>query len=116
MNDSIRLFYKKDDVAKYNHQAILKLGTPIARINVIHSSTAAASAKSDVAGGLEPVMFMAKGARVMLTSNLWQQVGLCNGATGIVDSLLYTEGQKPPNLPKSGLVDKRKVRHNNNSY
>ena len=35
----------------------------------------------------------------MLTNNLWQQVGLCNGARGIVESLLYLEGQKPPNLP-----------------
>ena len=94
-NDSIHLFYKKDDVAKYNHQAIVNLGSPIARINAIHSSTAAA----------ESVVFMAKGTKVMLTSNLWQQVGLCNGATGIIDCLLYTEGHKPPNLPIAVLVN-----------
>lgn len=65
-------------MAEYNHEAITKLGSPVARINVIYSCAAAAPAKSDDAGGLEPVIFMAKGAGVMLTSNLWQQVGLCN--------------------------------------
>ena len=47
---------------------------------------------------------MAKGANVMLTSNIWQQVGLCNGARGTIDSLLYGEGNKPPSLPIAILV------------
>lgn len=41
----------------------------------------------------------------MLTSNLWQQVGLCNGATGIVESILYAEGHKPPALPIAMMVN-----------
>jgi ATP-dependent DNA helicase PIF1 len=48
---------------------------------------------------------MAKGAKVMLTNNLWQQVGLCNGTRGTVDNLLYAEGQKPPSLPIAIIVD-----------
>ena len=84
--DALHLFYKKEHVAKYNHEVITKLGSPIARINAINSCTAAASAKSDDAGGLQKVILMAKGAKVMLTSNLWQQVGLCNGITGTVDN------------------------------
>ena len=34
---------------------------------------------SDEMSGLEPVVFLAKGARVMLTMNLWSSIGLCNG-------------------------------------
>ena len=104
-NDVTHLFYKKEHVAEYNYEAITKLGTPIARINAIHSCTAAAMAKSDEAGGLEPVIFIAKRAKVMLTSNLWQQVGLCNGATGIVNNVLYAEGHQPPNLPIAILIN-----------
>ena len=104
-NDAIRLFYTKEQVAKYNHEAITKLTSSIARINAINSSAKAASATSDDAGGLEPVIFMAKGAKVMLTSNLWQQVGLCNGTRGTVDNILYAEGQKPPSVPIAITVD-----------
>ena len=91
-SDSTHLFYKKDDVAKYTHQAIVNLSSPIAWINTIHSSTAAALAKGDDAGGLEPIVFVAKGAKIlMLTSNLLQQVRLFNGAMSIIDRLLYAE-------------------------
>ena len=103
--DAIRLFYKKEDVAQCNHEAVTKLGTPIARINALHSCVAAASTKSDDAGGLDSVIFMAKGAKVMLTSNLWQQVGLCNGTRGTISDLLYAQGHKPPNLPIAILVN-----------
>ena len=51
-------------------KALPKLGSPVAQIDVIHSCAAAASTKSDDAGGLEPIIFMVKGAQVMLTSNL----------------------------------------------
>lgn len=103
--NSIHLYYKKDGVAQYNYEAIIKLGTPIARINALHSCATAASTKTDDAGGLEPVVFMTKGAKVMLTSNLWQQVGLCNGAQGTVTDLLYAQGHKPPSLPIAILVN-----------
>ena len=80
------------------------LGTPIATIKAIHSSPTAAVAKSEDAGGLCPVVFLAKDARVMLTANLWQEVGLCNGAAGTVYDIVYQEGHSPPNLPIAVLV------------
>lgn len=39
--------------------------------------------------GLEPAVFLAKGAKVMLTMNLWVSVGLCDGATGTVIDIIY---------------------------
>ena len=83
-SDATHLFYKKEDVAQHNHKAITNLGPPITQINAINSCAAAASAKSDDTGGLEAVIFMAEGSQVILTSNLWQQVGLCNGTNGTV--------------------------------
>ena len=41
----------------------------------------------------------------MLMANLWQEVGLCNGAAGTVSHLLYHEGHAPPNLPIAVLVN-----------
>ena len=55
-------------------------------------------------GGLEPVIYLAKGAKVMLTMNIWTKVGLCNGALGNVLDFVYTDGQSPPTLPICVIV------------
>lgn len=55
--------------------------------------------------GLEPTIFLAKSARVMLTMNLWTDVGLCNGATGIVREFIYANNQQPPDLPAAVIVE-----------
>ena len=102
--DAVRLFYDKKSVAEFNYSKLCKLDTPIAVINAIHSGPKAALAKPEEAGGLYPVIFIAVGARVMLTANLWQQVGLCNGAAGTVYQLLDQEGHAPPNQPIAVLV------------
>ena len=78
---------------------------PIAAINAVHSSPTAASGRPDDAGGLYRTVLLAEGAQVMLTANIWQQVGICNGAAGVVYKLLYQEGQLPPNLPIAVLID-----------
>ena len=105
-SDAVHLYYDKASVVKYNLDKLQSLGSPIARVNGIHSTCAAASANADDAGGLHAVIFIAVGAPVMLTANLWQEVGLCNGAAaGIVYKILYQEGQGPPNLPIAVLVD-----------
>ena len=54
---------------------------------------------------LEPVVFLAKGARVMLTMNLWASVGLCNGATGTVVDIIYQNNHQPPDLPIAVMVE-----------
>ena len=77
---------------------------PIARINARHSSEAAKKASADEMSGLEPVVFLAKGAHIMLTMNLWTDVGLCNGATGIVVDFIYATNQQPPDLPIAVIV------------
>ena len=45
------------------------------------------------------------GQRVILTSNLWIEAGLVNGAVGTVRALLYALASKPPELPSFVVVD-----------
>ena len=103
--DSTRLFYSNEQVGNYNHEQLIKLEHPIAHINARHSSALAKKISSDDMSGLEPIVFLAKGARVMLTMNLWSSVGLCNGATGTVVDIIYQNNHQPPDLPIAVIVE-----------
>ena len=69
--DATRLFYINEQVANNSHEQLTKFEHPVAHINAHHSSALAKKISSDDMSGLEPVVFLAGGARVMLTMNLW---------------------------------------------
>ena len=56
-------------------------------------------ATANTAEGLERDLYLAKGAKVMLTKNLYQQVGLVNGIRGQVVELVFADDAPSPNLP-----------------
>ena len=64
----------------------------------------ASKASPDDAAGLDPIICIAQGARVMLTSNLWVDTGLVNGTMGTVSAICYKSGEAPPNLPVSVMI------------
>ena len=79
-------------------------GQPVATIKAVHSGPNASKGSSDDAGGLQPVVCLAKSARVMLSSNLWVDMGLVNGAMGTIQAICYKTGQAPPALPVAVTV------------
>ena len=97
-------------VANYNFEKLSALHQPIARVNARHSSELAKKASSDEMSGLKPCIFLAKGACVMLTVNLWTDVGLCNGATGTLIDFIYANNNGPPDLPEAVIVKFDKYR------
>lgn len=102
--DAIRLFYGNNDVASFNYEQLSKLKQPIARIQAQHSSALAKTIKADEMCGLVPTLYLARNASVMLTLNLWPEVGLCNGATGKIIDIIYAANDFPPSLPISVIV------------
>ena len=50
-------------------------------------------------GGLKPRIYLSKNAGVMLTCNLWTEVGLWNGEVRTVLDVINTDGCKPPTWP-----------------
>ena len=103
-SQALRLLPTVDAVAAYNLDKLQNNGQPVAEIKAIHSGLRASSAPSDDAGGLDPVVHIAQGARVMLTSNLWVDAGLVNGAMGTVQEICYQSGG-PPDLPTAVMVN-----------
>ena len=86
-------------VVEHNITRLRASGHPVAIIKAVHSGPNASKASSEDAGGLESIICLAHNARVMLTSNLWVDMGLVNGAMGTVMAICYRSGESPPNLP-----------------
>ena len=81
-----------------------------AHINARHSSALAKKISSDDMSELQPVVFVAKGARVMLTKNLWSSVGLCNEATDTVIDIVHENNHQLPDLPVAEIVEFKNYR------
>ena len=103
-DEALRLFPTVELVSEYNVSKLCANGQPVAVIKAVHSGPGASKASFDDAGGLQPVVHIAHGARVMLTFNLWVEVGLVNGAVGTVEAICYGEGESPPSLPVAVTV------------
>ena len=90
-------------VVEHNVSQLRASSQPIATIKAVHTGANASKAPADDAGGLEAVICLTQSVRVMLTSNLWVDVGLVNGAMGTIRAICYRSGG-PPDLPISVMV------------
>ncbi|EXU95902.1 AAA ATPase, helitron and PIF1-like helicase domain protein [Metarhizium robertsii] len=68
---------------------------PVIQVIATNVGPGAAAAPDDKAGNLAKQVPVCIGARLMLTCNLWQQVGLCNGARGTVYDICWAPGADP---------------------
>ena len=64
-----------------------------------HNCATARRAPADAASGLETVLFLIRRTKVMLTNNLWPEVGLVNGIRGEVVEIVYAGGAPAPAPP-----------------
>ncbi len=84
--------------------SLLNFKNQFAEISARHLTAIAKNISSDEFSGLQPLLFLAKGAKIMRTMNLWLAVDLCNGATGTIVHFIYQNGHQPPDLPLAVIV------------
>ena len=95
---AVKISYGNEQLAKDNYESFKKLGQPIIPIHAIHNNKTATKLPANDMGDLSPTLLPSKGAKVMLTKNLWTDAGLCNGSMGTVKDIIYKDGDSPPAL------------------
>ena len=101
---AVKLSFGNEKVATDNFTRLKQLGEPIVQINAYHTNPKAKQINAEDMGGLEPTVYLARKARVMLARNLWTRVGLCNGTMGTVKDIIFAQNQRPPMLPIAVIV------------
>ena len=102
---AVHLYPTQKKVAEYNLEKLSELHcstNPVARVQAEHRPDVASArnATTEEAGGLRKLLLLARGARVMLTTNLWVDAGLVNGCVGTVKDIVYSADKRPPALPE----------------
>ena len=98
-NEGLKLAAKKDDLKGFNGERLLKLNKPICQSTAINRPAAAKDSDPNQAGNLMNELFLAKGARILLTRNLWTERGLVNGSHGYIRYIIFREGSDPNTSP-----------------
>ncbi|KAK3926567.1 ATP-dependent DNA helicase [Frankliniella fusca] len=111
--NALHLYPILHQVHRYNKDCLetlqnmeTKEPVPVACVTAKHSNTAASKGTISNAGGLEPVLHLAEGAKIMLRINLWTEKGLVNGAMGEIEEIIYNENAHSSHDPPLVLICK----------
>jgi ATP-dependent DNA helicase PIF1 len=99
---AIHLFATNDDLHNHNKHCLISLNHPIAQ-SVATRVSSNYSMEADEEK-MDNELLIVVGARVMLTSNLWTNARLVNGALGVVEHIVYNPTTSPPEPPTYVLV------------
>ena len=107
-SDGLFVFPTHTQEWNHNKAKLLEMNEkyPIAKIQAEGTGSHSKSASSDKAGGLTKILYICKGAKVMLTSNINVPYGLFNGSMGTVVDIIYCDGRSPSDsLPDVIMVN-----------
>ena len=102
-SDAIRLYSDNQSCNDYNSQKLIELKSPITCIHSINTPARMKLLNDDNFSGLTKRLYIAIGAKINLTSNIWTSKGLVNGASGIIKDIVYSQDDKL--MPKTIFIE-----------
>jgi len=103
--DSTWYFTTNVEILRHNLKMLKTTNKPICRIDAIHNIPAAANGSEEDTKRLPLYLYLSVNSKIVLLWNLCVAFNLVNGTTGIVKDIIYAEGNTPPQLPTTIIVE-----------
>jgi ATP-dependent DNA helicase PIF1 len=104
MDNALRLYFTKVEMHERNSTKLVALNRPIKKISACHTGRKAAKALEEEADNLLAEIYMCIEAKVMLTTNLWNKVGLANGSMSTIHNMSWDVRQDITSMSSVILV------------
>ncbi|CAG8983615.1 hypothetical protein HYALB_00004637 [Hymenoscyphus albidus] len=103
-DDALRLYYTTAEVRETNYNRLAAINQPVKKLTAEHKGRGAPAATEEEADNLSAEIYACIGARIMLTTNLWTEIGLVNGSMGVIEDVSWDYGRQTDQLPSVILI------------